>query len=383
MLTTEVTQVFWPAIVTGLVCSLLASLLIVATKRWHGGFSMDQTTGVQKFHTVPTPRIGGLALLAGFVGVWLALPGSVENGIQNAAANSTQSLLSLLLLGALPAFVAGLVEDVTKKVSVKTRLLATAASGLLAALLTGYWIHYVNVPGLDLLLALAPIGILFTAFAVAGIANSVNIIDGFNGLASGVVVLMLLTLAYIAFRAGDTAILNLAFVGAAVVLGFMLVNYPKGHLFLGDAGAYTLGYFVAMLAVALVVRNPSEVSPWAMLLVCGYPFIETMFSIYRRLSRKRIHSPGSPDASHLHSLIYRRMVSRKLLSGAPAWKRNAYTSPFLWVYSFIPMLGAMFWPESLGMVIAWLFISFVVYQRMYRRMLRLSVYFRKRAAAAI
>ena len=152
-------------------------------------------------------------LLAGFVGVWLALPGSVENGMQNAAANSTQSLLSLLLLGALPAFVAGLVEDVTKKVSVKTRLLATAASGLLAALLTGYWIHYVNVPGLDLLLALAPVGILFTAIAVAGIANSVNIIDGFNGLASMVTICMLLSLAYVALQVDDMFILIAALMG--------------------------------------------------------------------------------------------------------------------------------------------------------------------------
>lgn len=367
-------QLLWPAFAAGIAASLLISLVIVATKRWHGAFSMDFTSGVQKFHTVPTPRIGGVALMAGGLAAWFALPATPLG-------SQTSHLLGLLILGASPAFLAGLIEDITKKVSVKARLFATAASGLSAAVLTGHWINYVHVPGLDWLLAFAPVGILFTAFAVAGIANSVNIIDGFNGLASGVVVLMLLTIAYIAFRAGDPVILNLAFIGAAVVLGFMLVNYPRGYLFLGDAGAYTLGYFVAVLAVALVVRNPYEVSPWAMLLVCGYPFIETMFSIYRRISRKRRHNPGAPDASHLHSLIYRRVVSRKLMPSAPAWKRNAYTSPFLWVYSFIPMLGAMFWPESLGMVVAWLLISFVVYQRMYRRMLRLSVYFRKRAAA--
>lgn len=371
MQTIETIQVFWPAAVTGLICSFFASLLIVATKRWHGAFSMDGTSGVQKFHTIPTPRIGGIALFAGFVGAWLVLPKGDSMG--------AASLMGLLLLGALPAFASGLLEDFTKKVSVKARLLATAGSGLVASLITGYWVSSVNVPGLDWLLAFAPFGILFTAFAVAGIANSVNIIDGFNGLASGVVVLMLLTLAGIAYRVDDFAILNLTLLGAAVVLGFMAVNYPRGYIFLGDAGAYSLGYYVAVLAVALAMRNPAEVSPWAMLLVCGYPFIETLFSVYRRISRKRRHNPGAPDASHLHSLIYRRVVSRKLLPGAPAWKRNAYTSPFLWVYSFIPMLGAMFWPESIGMVVAWLLISFVVYQRMYRRMLRMSIYFRKHA----
>lgn len=368
----EAIQVFWPAAVTGLICSFLASLFIVATKRWHGAFSMDGTRGVQKFHTVPTPRIGGIALLVGFVGAWVALPHGYTKG--------TATLFGLLLIGATPAFAAGLLEDFTKNVSVKVRLAATAASGLLAAIITGYWVNSVDVPGVDWFLALAPVGILFTAFAVAGIANSVNIIDGFNGLASGVVILMLLTLAAIAYRVDDAAIFNLALLGAAVVFGFMAVNYPKGYIFLGDAGAYSLGYYVAVLAVALAMRNPVDVSPWAMLLVCGYPFIETVFSIYRRVSRKRKHNPGCPDASHLHSLIYRRVVSRKLMPNAPAWQRNAYTAPFLWVYSFIPMLGAIFWPESIGMVVAWLLISFVVYQRMYRRMLRLSIYFRKRKA---
>lgn len=373
MQTIEAIKIFWPALFSGLVCSFLASLIIVATKRWHGSFSMDGTSGVQKFHTAPTPRIGGIALLAGFLGVWFALPHGFSKG--------TASLLTLILIGAIPAFAAGLLEDFTKRVSVKARLLATMLSGFLAAVITGYWVSSVDVPGLDWFLALAPVGLLFTAFAVAGIANSVNIIDGFNGLASGVVVLMLLTLGSIAYSVGDTAVLNLALLGAAVVLGFMAVNYPRGYIFLGDAGAYTLGYYVAVLAVALATRNPDQVSPWAMLLVCGYPFIETLFSVYRRASRKRKHNPGSPDASHLHSLIYRRVVSRKLMPGAPPWKRNAYTSPFLWVYSFIPMLGAIFWPESIGMVVAWLVISFVVYQRMYRRMLRLSIYFRRQAKA--
>lgn len=369
----EMYALLWPTLAAGFAASLLVSLLIVATKRWHGCFSMDSAHGIQKFHTCPTPRIGGLALMAGIVVALFALPAEAE------FAKESKSLLLLLLVGALPAFLAGLLEDITKRVSVRTRLLATAGSGLLAAVLTGYWVNHVNVFGFDALLAIAPVGILFTAFAVAGIANSVNIIDGFNGLASGVVVLMLLTVGSIAFRSGDMVVFNLALMGAAVVLGFMCVNFPKGFIFLGDAGAYCLGYYVAMLAVALAMRNPGDVSPWAMLLVCGYPFIETLFSIYRRTSRKRRRNPGTPDASHLHSLVYRRVVSRKLMPGAPAWQRNAYTSPFLWVYAFIPMLGAMFWPESIGMVVAWLVLSLVVYVRLYRRVLGLNFLFRRKA----
>lgn len=377
MQTIEVNSIYWLAILHGIVAAFSAATFLVCTKQWHGAFSMDQAKGIQKFHTMPTPRIGGVALLAGALAAWLALPGHTQQG------QETRELLGLVLLGGLPAFVAGLLEDITKKVSVKARLLATALSGLAFALLSGYWISGVNLPGVDYLLAWAPIGLLFTAFAISGIANSVNIIDGFNGLASGVVVLMLLTLAAIAWRVDDFVVLNIALCGVAVVLGFMLLNFPKGLIFLGDAGAYCLGYLVAALAVALTIRNPGAVSPWAMLLVCGYPIIETLFSVYRRLSRKCRRNPGTPDASHLHSLVYRRVVSRKLIPYAPAWQRNALTSPFMWLYAAVPMLGAIFWPQSLVMVVAWLALSFFVYQRAYRRMVRMGVFFRKPVRMAL
>ncbi|MCZ8016514.1 MAG: glycosyltransferase [Limnobacter sp.] len=358
----------WPSAFIGLVCSFLVALLIVLTKNWHGRLTLDAPQGIQKFHTTPTPRIGGLALAVGFVAAWAFLP----------IGSSSQYLLGLLLLGAIPAFGFGLAEDLTKRIGVNTRLIATISSGLIAALLTGYWVQFVNVPGLDLLLALAPVGILFTAFAVGGLANGVNIVDGFHGLAGGVVVLMLATLATIAWRVDDLVIIQLALLGVSVTLGFLFINYPRGHLFLGDAGAYFLGYYVAMLGVMLAMRNPVEVSPWAILLVCGYPVIETLFSVYRRATRKRRHNPGAPDASHLHSLVYRRVVNRTLLPYAPAWQRNAATSPLMWIYAAVPMLGAVFWPESLAMVMAWLLFSVMAYIRLYRRMLEMSVFFRRR-----
>ena len=132
--------------------------------------------------------------------------------------------------------------------------------------------------------------------------------------------------------------------------------------------------------ILLAMRNPVDVNPWAMLLVCGYPVIETLFSVYRRTTRKRRHNPGTPDASHLHSLVYRRVVSRKLLPYAPAWQRNAATSPLMWIYAAVPMLGAVFWPASLGMVLAWLAFSVVASVRLYRRMLVLGIFFRRRAS---
>lgn len=357
----------------GLAATLVCAAFLAATKRWHGELSLDASCGIQKFHTTPTPRIGGLSLLAGALAVYLSLGSTGFEG-------ELKRSFGLLLLACLPAFAFGLMEDFTKKVSVKARLLATLFSGALGCAALGNWIGpYTNVPGLDYLLAFAPLGIAFTAFCIAGVSNSINIIDGFNGLASGVVVLILGTLAIIAFKVADPLVGILALLGAAIALGFMLVNFPKGYIFLGDAGAYSLGFYVAMVSVMLTSRNPSEVSPWAMMLVCGYPVIETLFSIYRRVTRKRKHHPGAPDASHLHSLVYRRIVSRRLLPGAKPWVRNAATSPFMWAYAAVPMLGGVFWPASLVMVICWLVFSFVLYQQSYRKILSLNVFFFREA----
>ncbi len=86
-----------------------------------------------------------------------------------------------------------------------------------------------------------------------------------------------------------------------------MYNYPRGLVFLGDGGAYLIGFWVASLSVLLVYRH-QEISPSFALLINIYPIIETLFSIYRR----RIHQgkcPGQADRLHFHTLIYRRLLS--------------------------------------------------------------------------
>ena len=159
--------------------ALLAALLLVATQRWHGHLSMDGTEGVQKFHAQPTPRVGGVAVLLGLlVGYVLAAPGQ-------------KGLLGPLLLAGTPAIVFGLTEDLTKQVSVRTRLVATMACGVFGWVLTGLSITDANLFGLDWLLSCTVLSVAFTAFAGGGVANAINIIDGFNGLAAGTVIIIL------------------------------------------------------------------------------------------------------------------------------------------------------------------------------------------------
>jgi UDP-N-acetylmuramyl pentapeptide phosphotransferase/UDP-N-acetylglucosamine-1-phosphate transferase len=208
---------------------------------------------------------------------------------------------------------------------------------------------------------------------VAGMANAVNIIDGFNGLAAMCVVLMLGAIAYVAFQAQDRVILLCALAGLGAVMGFFIWNFPAGLIFLGDGGAYFLGFYVAELSILLVHRNPS-VSPLCPLLMCIYPIFETVFSMYRR-KFIRGRPIGMPDGVHLHSLIYRRLMrwavgnkSAKVLT-----KRNSMTAPYLWMLCMLSIAPAMLFWNSSGVLGIFIFMFAGTYVFLYSRIVRFKV----------
>src|SRR6185369_13504611 len=225
--------------------------------------------------------------------------------------------------------------------------------------LTGVALNRLDVHGLDWLMTLTPVAVLFTAFAIGGVANAINIIDGFHGLASGTSIIALLALAAIAERAGDTPLALAGVLIAAAVAGFWLVNFPWGKLFLGDGGAYFVGFALAWMAVLLPVRNPG-VSVWAGLLVCAYPVIEVLYSVVRRCVNRQ--SPGAPDSNHLHSLIKTKLI-RPWLSAMGVDKnvRNAAVSPIVWLFSSVPAIVAIaLFDHSVLLAVA-LVASFLLY----------------------
>ena len=334
-------------------------VLLVFTKRWHGAVTLDGAKGVQKFHEVPTPRVGGIGVFCGLVPALYFAPESVIE------------LLEPMMIAGLPAFSFGLAEDLTKRVSVRARLLATMASGVLAWWLTGLSLTRVELWGLDSLLGYLPCSVMFTAFAVAGVANSVNIIDGFNGLASGTLIICFSALGLIAFNAGDSVLATLCVILGAATAGFMVVNFPFGKLFLGDGGAYFIGFMLAWVAVMLPVRNPA-VSVWAPLLACGYPVLEVLFSMARRFARSC--GVGRPDRLHLHSLIKCR-ICRKVFRRFPACLRNALVSPFCWLYALLPASAAVAFSGATPWLVASFAVSALVYSVFYRRLVRFHWWF--------
>ena len=293
--------------------------------------------GPQKFHRKPVPRLGGVGIFAALTlsAVYVHWQTPVEN-----------QLLLLVACG-LPAFAYGLAEDITLSIRPRTRMLAAALSALLGALVLGAVVDRTNVAAVDAMLAWSIVSIALTVFAVAGMSNAVNIIDGFNGLASMVCMMMFVAIAYVAYSVGDQFILLAALCCLGALIGFFVWNFPLGLIFLGDGGAYFMGFMVAELAVLLVHRH-AEVSPWFAVLLFFYPTMETAFSIYRRKVLQGVPM-SSPDASHLHSLIFRRLMhsgkgERQFLRRA---NRNPATSLYLWVLSSLAVIpAALFWNNT-------------------------------------
>ena len=338
--------------------SFIATLLIIRFKHLHSHLSSDSDMyGPQKFHHRLVPRIGGIAIGMGLI---FAVALRVKN-------IPDSQLEVALFFSALPTFAIGLAEDLTKKISVNKRLLFTLISAVLMVYLLQVKITRLDIPGIDYILTIPIISYLFTIFAVIGLTNAYNIIDGFNGLSSMVGIITLLAIGYIGFIFSDLTIIYPSLVMAGAILGFFIWNYPRGLIFLGDGGAYLIGFWIASLTIMLSYRHPS-ISPWAALLINGYPIIETLFSIYRRKFHKG-RSPSQPDGIHFHTLIYRRILKggcrdKDLLSA------NARTAPYLWVLAGTSIAPAILWWQSTLMLIGASTIFIIFYIWIYSRIVK-------------
>ncbi len=338
----------------GFACSFGLCVVLVLTKPWHGALTMDFTDGVQKFHTTPTPRVGGIPIVLGLIVAWGKAPADI------------QRMLTPILFAGMPAFIFGVAEDITKRVGVMQRLLATMASGLLAWWITDYSLTRVDVWGVDLLMKFTLVSVIFTAFAVGGVANAINIIDGFNGLASTMSSLAFVGYAMMAWQVGDYNLAGVSLVLAACVWGFFWVNWPFGKIFLGDGGSYFIGFALAFVAVMLIERNPS-VSAFAALLVCAHPVIEVLFTIYRRKIKKM--NPGHPDRLHFHSLVKQRYV-RRWFGSMSAPVRNSITGLLVGFMTLTAIAAADIIMHSAWQSAMAFLALFLGYVAMYARMVR-------------
>ena len=345
--------------------SLLVAVLIVLTRHWHARWTSDFAgSGVQKHHAGSPPRVGIVPIIASLIPAlyWMAQ----GNGV---VSRQLQELMIGILLASLPVLSLGLAEDLTKKVSPRLRLMGACCSALLAIVLLDVLVVRVDIPLLDDVIRWLPLGVAATVFLVAGFTNAMNIVDGLNGLSGGLGVSMLIATAAAAAAVGDAVIVQLCILLAVTVGGFLLVNFPRGWIFLGDGAAYFLGFSMVQVWLLLVARN-SDISVWFVVALAAHPTMETIFTMYRRkLSRGRGGAFTAADRLHLHSLVYRRtlrVARRWPLPGI--WLPNAAASLMVLMFAAAPMAAALLAPESAtwcaGVAVAYALAYLVWYRRL-------------------
>ena len=285
---------------------------------------------VQRAHTGTVPRLGGVALI-----FCLLIYPLLLNLFGLQAVNGIW-----LVITAIPIFLYGLVEDIGFLISPRKRILGAVLSGLSAILYFGVWIKSTSIPGLDWLLGFAPIGLFFTLFAVAGVCNSFNLIDGLNGLSSYVAISAAISLAIIALQVGylDLSIFMIFVVSST--FGFFLFNFPLGRVFLGDSGAYMLGHVLVWSAI-LLINFDSQVSPFAVLLVFFWPVADTGLAIWRRGILE--NAATRPDRLHFHQLAMRFIEIKVFGRG-----KRAFSNPIATLL-IIPLITT---PQILGVSFA-------------------------------
>jgi UDP-N-acetylmuramyl pentapeptide phosphotransferase/UDP-N-acetylglucosamine-1-phosphate transferase len=279
--------------------SLVIQYLVIDLSHKKGIFIDDNISDLpQKLHDTPTPRIGGLGIFIGCLFMFKLC--SVGFGCEKKPEDVEIGLY--IILSMIPSFVAGFLEDLFAKITPARRLLIMSVSAGMAIYLLNAFIldfHFFQVP--------ISIGVVISVIAILGLINGTNLIDGFNGLSSGVSLVIFTTYFFISLKLGDNSIAYVSIICVATLLGFLIFNYPRGKIFLGDGGAYITGFLLAVISILLVKRNPN-LSPWFVLVSLIFPVWEVIFSFTRRTLVHRL-SPLHPDSKHIHQIIYRNITN--------------------------------------------------------------------------
>jgi len=257
--------------------------------------NMLDTPNVRTVHESLTPRLGGVAVFAGFMSA-LTIFADLGNGIQQ------------LLAGCIVLFFVGLKDDlVTISVSKKFvgQLLATGIVMIMADVrLTSFQ----GILGIHEL----PIGIsyAFTFFVIVGITNAINLIDGLDGLAGTIVLLIASTFGYYFVRYGGPGYGNYVFVSVCLLgglLGFLRYNFHRATIFMGDTGSLVCGFIVSVLTIQFIemglkVGQPfGSSAPSVAVGILFVPLFDTLRVFIVRMMAGR--SPFSPDKNHIHHRI--------------------------------------------------------------------------------
>lgn len=247
----------------------------------------------RKVHVKPMPRIGGLAI---FIGVII---GYFLSGVYFIP-------ITAISLGGMVILLLGIWDDL-KTLSAKTKLIVQMFAAIIV-ISSGLLIEVVHVP----ILGVYNIGFLsypLTLLWIVGITNSINLIDGLDGLATGVSSIILITIGSLALIHGKALILTFCVILLGSLLGFLFYNFNPAKIFLGDMGALFIGYSISVISLLGLYKSVTLFSIFVPLLLLGVPLFDTLFAIIRR----SVNQTGimSPDKNHLHHRLMSKGLSHR------------------------------------------------------------------------
>ena len=261
--------------------------------------AIDVPKDARRMHHVPIPRLGGLAIFIGFI-VSILLFVDVRRDAQ----------MQSILLGAVVIVVLGVVDDIMA-LPAMFKFVVQIAAALIPAL-NGVVIQAFSNPNIfsdNLYWVLGKLSIPFTVLWIVAITNSVNLIDGLDGLANGVSAISATTMLVIAILVseGQVAVVMAALVGACV--GFMPYNMNPAKMFMGDTGATFLGYILATMSIQGLFKFYAVISFAVPFLILGLPIFDTAFAFIRRIAHGQ--SPMHADRGHIHHRLIDMGLNQK------------------------------------------------------------------------
>ncbi len=264
-----------------------------------GQGAVDIPKDSRRMHKKPTPRIGGVAIIFGFLVATLCF------------ADWTRQLAGTLAGAAIIAAM-GFVDD-CKNLNAKLKFVIQIIAALVVIFVGNIKIDVFTNPNVlsDNPYWVLPewLSITLTVLWIVFITNAVNFIDGLDGLAAGVSAIMSVSLVFISVRVGEypIAILGIALMGSC--FGFLPFNFNPAKIFMGDTGSTFLGFMLATLSIQGVFKSYAVISFAVPLLILGLPLFDASFAMIRRVAHGK--SPMVADRGHLHHRLVDMGFSQK------------------------------------------------------------------------
>ncbi len=244
----------------------------------------------RKVHTKPIPRIGG-------IGIYLAVSSAIilVSVISNFEGETLRTITGLLISGTL-MFLVGIIDDY-KNLPAKVKLLGQILASSVLVVFYDVRVDFITDPFGDYIY-LEWLAIPATLFWLVGLTNTVNLIDGLDGLAAGVSGLAATTILLVAMEQHFFMITILTAALAGSTLGFLFYNTNPARIFMGDSGSLFLGFMLAAISIIGAVKSAATIALIVPILALGIPILDTTFAILRRyLGGQPIFKP---DKGHLH-----------------------------------------------------------------------------------